>query len=234
MATSAFRTGKAPSFALGESIDVNAVKTNEMGTAHYVRVTSDDISRPAYYVRASRMTIVPGKYFEAWNAVVYAEGVPVFYYPYYRRNLELHANTLSVVPGDESMYGPYLLTDYKWWLNDEVDGKLHLDYREKRGFGVGPDLNLHLGRWGDAQLKYYYLYDQDANETISDTTNFLNLGTMHKNRQRAYVAWGATPLRPAWNLKAVANYQSDQLLLHDFFQSDYGQNPQPITYVEGR
>jgi hypothetical protein len=28
--------------------------------------------------------------------------------------------------------------------------KLHLDYRERRGVGAGPDLNLHLGQWGDA------------------------------------------------------------------------------------
>lgn len=232
LATGAFRTGKAPTYAQGEGMDVSTAKTNEIGTAHYVQVTTDNISHPAYYVRASRMTIVPGKYFEAWNAIVYAEGVPVFYYPYYRRNLELHANTISLMPGDESTYGPFLLTDYKWWLNDEVDGKLHLDYREKRGFAAGPDLNLHLGRWGEAQLKYYYLYDQDPNETTRNTTNFLNLGTMHKNRQRAYVAWGATPYTNL-ELKAVVNYQSDQLLLHDFFQGDYGQNPQPITYVEG-
>lgn len=226
-----FRTGKAPEYAQGDGIDVSTSKTNEMGTAHYVRVTSDNISRPAYYVRASRMTMVPGKYFEAWNAVVYVEGVPVFYYPYYRRNLELHANTISLTPGDESMYGPYLLGYYTWWLNDEVDGKLHLDYRVKRGFAGGPDLNLHLGRWGTAQLKYYYLYDQDPGDTVNTATNYSNLGTIHHNRQRFYMSWQATPYTNL-DLKALVNYQSDQLLLHDFFQGDYGQNPQPITFVE--
>ncbi len=34
------------------------------------------------------------------------------------------------------------------------------------------------------------------------------------------------------DLKALVNYQSDPLFLHDFFVSDYAQNPQPNTFVE--
>jgi LPS-assembly protein len=45
------------------------------------------------------------------------------------------------------------------------------------------------------------------------------------------MGWQATPSTNL-NLKALVNYQSDQLVLHDFFQSDYGQNPQPNTVVE--
>ena len=56
-----------------------------------------------------------------------------------------------------------MLNTYTWYLNDAVDGKVHLDYREKRGLGVGPDLNLHLGQWGEATFKYYYLHDQRPN-----------------------------------------------------------------------
>jgi len=45
-----------------------------------------------------------------------------------------------------------LLSTYTWYLNDAVDGKIHLDYREERGAGGGPDLNLHLGQWGERSL----------------------------------------------------------------------------------
>ena len=27
----------------------------------------------------------------------------------------------------------------------------------------GPELNLHLDRWGEAAFKYYYVHDQDPN-----------------------------------------------------------------------
>jgi LPS-assembly protein len=225
-----FRSGRIPVFFQGDHIQGDV--TNRTYTAQRVYATTDNISQPAYYIRASRMKIVPGKYIEAWNAVVYVKGVPLFYYPYYRRNLDMHSNKMSVMPGDDSSFGPYLLGIYDWRLDDDADGRVHLDYREKRGFGAGPDLNLHLGRWGEVQAKYYYLYDHDANESVNSDTNFDNLGTVHENRQRAFLSWQATPATNL-NVKALVNYQSDQLILHDFFQSDYGQNPQPNTFVEG-
>ena len=56
-----------------------------------------------------------------------------------------------------------MLNNYTWWLNDAMDGKMHLDYYAERGVGMGPDVNLHLGQWGDATLKYYYIHDHDPN-----------------------------------------------------------------------
>jgi LPS-assembly protein len=229
--TGQFRTGKAPFFAQGDKISGGGTKTNQLYTADRVYSTADNVNRPSYYVRASQMKLVPGKYIEARNAVLYVEGVPMFYYPYYRRNLQEHANTLTVMPGDESMYGPFLLGTYTWWLNKYVDGKVHVDYREKRGPGAGPDLNLHLGRLGDAQFEYYYTRDHDTGESVSSNA-FDNLGTIPKDRQRFYMGWQATPYTNI-ETKALVNYQSDDLVLHDFFQSDWGENPQPNTFVEG-
>jgi LPS-assembly protein len=148
MRSEQFRTGKPPAFAAGENLQGDL--SNKVYTASHAFITSDDVSNPVVRIRASRIRIVPGQYIEAWNAVLFADGVPAFYYPYYKRNLGTHANNWNFLPGYSSAYGPFLLSTYTWWLNDSVDGALHLDYREQRGFGVGPDLNLHLGRWGDA------------------------------------------------------------------------------------
>jgi LPS-assembly protein len=95
---------------------------------------------------------------------------------------------------------------------------------------VGPDLQLQLGRWGDFAFKYYYLHDQNPNTSIS-TNSFANLEPIPENRQRFYFAWQATPFTNL-NVKALVNYQSDPLVLHDFFEGDYTENPQPITFVE--
>jgi LPS-assembly protein len=111
-----------------------------------------------------------------------------------------------------------------------VDGKIHLDYRVKRGVGAGPDLNLHLGQWGEAAFKYYYLDDEGLNASTS-TNSFQNLGAMSKNRQRFYLGYQATPFTNL-NVKALVNYQSDPLVLHDFFEGDYTANPQPYTFIE--
>jgi len=226
MQSEQFRTGKPPVFAGGTGLQGNS--SNRTYTARHIFVTTDDVSDPAIRVRASRITIVPGKYVEMWNAVVFLDGVPAFYFPYYRRNLGLHANNLNFLPGYRSAYGPYLLTTYTWFLNDEVDGKLHLDYREKRGAGLGPDVNLHLGRWGEAAFKYYYLHDDKPD---TGTNGLPNFGPVSENRQRVYFSYQATPATNL-NVKALVNYQTDPFVLHDYFGGEYSSNPQPDTFAE--
>ena len=207
--------------------------SNKVYNARHVFVTTDDVSDPAIRIRASHVKIVPGQYFEAWNAVLFLDGVPAFYFPYYKRNLNAHANNLNFLAGYRSAYGPFLLNTYSWFLGDETDGKLHLDYRERRGIGAGPDLNLHLGQWGEATFSYYYLHDHNPNESISMNSFSNLLGTIPENRQRFYFAYQATPFTNL-NLKAMVNYQSDPLVLHDFFEGDYTQNPQPNSIRRGQ
>jgi len=226
MRSEQFRTGKSPIFAAGH--DLQGDISNKVYNAQCIMVTSDDVSDPAVYIRAHKIKIVPGKYFEAWNAVLFLDGVPAFYFPYYKRNLGDHANNLTFLPGFRTAYGPYLLSTYTWWLNDEVDGAFHADYRERRGVGAGPDLNLHFNRWGDASFKYYYLHDQNPNIGTNGLPGTISIP---QNRQRFYFGWQATPFTNL-NVKSVVNYQSDPLVLHDFFEGAYTENPQPNTFVE--
>ena len=165
---------------------------------------------------------------QMWNAIFYVEGVPVFYFPYYQRNLGLHANNFTTTPGYRSAYGAYLLNTYNWYLGDVANGKIHLDYREKRGPGLGPDMNLHLGQWGEATLKYYYSHDSRAN---INTNIYPAFGNIPQDRQRFYLGWQATPATNL-NLKAMVNYQSDPLFVHDFYPGEYTENPQPNTFIE--
>jgi LPS-assembly protein len=231
MRSEQFRTGRSPVFAAGTRltgfIDRKKNATNEvMATKAFV--TTDDYFDPAYEIRASSIKIIPGKSVQMWNAVFYVEGVPVFYFPYYERNLGPRANNYTATPGYRSAYGAYLLNTYNWFLGDMADGKIHADYREARGPGLGPDVNLHLGRWGEATIKYYYQNDSHAN--IS-TNAFPQFGNIPENRQRFYLGWQATPATNL-NLKAMVNYQSDPLFMHDLFEGDYTANPQPNTFIE--
>lgn len=226
MRSDQFRTGRPPVFAEGK--DLLGDVTNKTYSAQHVFVTTDDVSDPAIRIRASRIKIVPGKYMEMWNAVLFVKGVPAFYFPYYERNLGARANNFNVAPGYGSSYGAFLLGDYTWYLGDAVDGKIHLDYRTLRGVGAGPDLNLQLGRWGDAMFKYYFTRDQRPN---SGTNGLPDFGPVPNDRQRVYFSYQATPFTNL-NLKALVNYQTDPFLLHDFFEGDYSDNPQPPTFVE--
>ena len=127
--------------------------------------------------------------------------------------------TISIsCPATAAPTGRICWATYTWCLDDAVDGGLHLDYREKRGVGAGPDLNLHLGRWGEAEFKYYYLHDQDPNQSTNNLPDCS--ATFPKTGSAFYFGWQATPFTNL-NVKALVNYQSDPLVLHDFSQGDY-------------
>jgi len=228
MQSEQFRTGKVPLFAAGKELEGDT--TNQTYHARHAFVTTDDVADPTFRVRASHIKIVPGKYVEMWNAVLFVGDVPTFYFPYYRRNIGPHANNWNFTGGFRSSYGGFMLNNYTWWLNEAVDGKVHLDYYSERGVGIGPDLNLHLGQWGDATFKYYYIHDHDQ---YAGTNGLPDYGSINENRQRVYFGWQATPATNL-NLKALVNYQSDAMMEHDFFLGNYGENPQPNTFVEAQ
>ena len=154
-----FRTGKTPVFVQGEGLRGDT--TNHIYSATNAVITTDDVSEPDYKVRAKRIKIIPGQKVVAHGATLYLLGVPVFYFPYYSRNIGPRANNFNFVPGYRSSYGPFLLSSYHFFIGEEFDGAAHVDYRERRGVGLGPTLNYHFGRWGDGTIKYYYMYDQD-------------------------------------------------------------------------
>jgi lipopolysaccharide assembly outer membrane protein LptD (OstA) len=220
-----FRSGKPPVFMAGKGLH-GTVVSNRLEEAISTNgiITIDDISDPAVEIRATRMKIYPNQKLEAWNAVLYMHGVPMFYFPYYERNLGPHANNFNFIPGYRSLYGPYILGDYTWYLNEELRGKLHMDYRQKRGPGVGPDFDYNLGRWGEGTLSYYYTHDRNP------STNFVP-GPVYENRQRVYFSYQATPYTNL-ELHSLARYQSDGGVNRDFFEGDYRNNPQPNTFVE--
>lgn len=217
-----FRTGSAPMFAAGAGLYGDL--TNHVYTATNALLTADDVAKPGIKVRARKIVIVPGKRIQAYGATLYMGDIPVFYFPYYSRNLGPNSNNFNFTPGYRSLYGPFLLGNYTWFYNEQLDGLIHLDYRERRGPGVGPDVNYRLGPWGEGTFKYYYTHDADSN--IDD------LGVpIPENRQRVWFSYQANPATNLY-LKSLVRYESDPAVTRDFFEREYLQDPQPNSYFE--
>jgi LPS-assembly protein len=217
-----FRTGKAPVFAAGEGL--HGEYTNRVYIATNGIITTDDVAEPAVKVRAKYLKIIPRERVVARHATLYVAGVPVFYFPYFTRSLGPHSSNFTFVPGYRSSFGPFLLSSYTFFLNEELDGTAHVDYRERRGPAGGLDLNYHYGRWGEGTFKYYYLHDQNPAAGGGDPT-------LPNNRQRVDFSYQADP---ATNLsfRARVRYQGDTNIVREFFEGEYRQNDQPSTYVE--
>ncbi len=217
-----FRTGRSPVFAAGEGL--HAELTNRIYLATNGVVTTDDVAEPATKVRAKHLKIMPGDKVVGQHATLYVGKVPVFYFPYYARKLGPRANHFLFIPGYRDSFGPFLLGSYTFFLDDQFDGVAHLDYRERRGVGLGPDLNYHLGRWGNGTFKYCYLHDEEPDAEDSQNVS-------PHNRQRVNFSYQANP---ATNLSIISQvrYQGDTNIIREFYEREYRQNPQPSTFVE--
>jgi LPS-assembly protein len=218
-----FRTGQAPFFVAGEKL--LADMTNQTHTVSNAFVTTDDLAAPEYRIQAKSLRLVPGKYLEARDALLYLGDVPVFYFPYYRRDLGPHPNNFVFTPGYRSRYGPYLLTAYNWHLNENFDTSLHLDYRERRGVGLGPDFNYDAGQLGKGNFQSYYAHDNDP--TAGGGTNV----TTRTDRYRISFSH-ALSLRTNLTAKVVVREQSDLYVVRDFFETEYRKNVQPASFLE--
>jgi LPS-assembly protein len=217
-----FKTGQPPYFATGENLITNP--TNNSYIATNGMFTTDDNPQPNYRLRAKKIIITPGKSIEARHAVLYVGSMPVFYYPYFHKDLGRHPNNFELLPGYRSSWGPFLLTSYNWYWDKHLHGAVNMDARGERGIAGGPDLFFRAPSFGEAMLRYYVMKDQDPRSEpgYEETPS---------TRQRVLFTYDAT-LRTNLTVKGVAAYQSDPLIVRDFFESEYHDNVQPKTFLE--
>ena len=227
-----FRTGRAPFFATGAGLSGD--RTNNIYSATNAFVTTDDVEKPGFRVRARRLSIVPGKYFVARDAVLYFGNVPVFYFPYYRRNFDRQQDSFHFTPGYRSVYGPYLLGSYNWYWEEKLYGSLHADYRLKRGFGAGPDAFYDAGILGEGSARYYYLRDHEPGSLIFTNgipTSSTNGIPIDKDRYRLSFTHQVS-LGTNLTAALVLRQDSDPFVTRDFLESEYRENTQPRSFLD--
>jgi LPS-assembly protein len=222
-----FKTVQSPYSVSGRQMGGTS---NKVQTATNAVISTDDYQKPIVTLHAKTITIAPGDYLEAHQATLYLGRTPIFYWPYYKKSLKPSPNNFEFAPGYRGMFGPYLLSAYNWYGSNGlglgfVDGTLHLDERERRGLAGGPDLALHGGPWGEAAFRYYYANDKD---TKADNIAAPHLG---ENRQRGQFYWEDYPSSNL-SAKVFANYQSDPLIIRDFFEGEYNKNVEPASFGE--
>lgn len=217
-----FRAGFSPLFAGGLKLEGNS--NEQAGVARETFLTTDDVKQPAFRIRAKEFRVVPGRRVDAKNATVYVGDVPVFWLPYYKRDLTTHRAFWRVAPGARSYHGAYLLSSYHFPVTTNVDAGLNLDLYQKRGIGLGPDLNWDFDRWGEGEFRYYYIND---NEPRTDPLD----APIGQDRHRVSFSHRAE-LRPGLTAKAVVREQSDPYIIRDFFESEYRRNTQPNSFLE--
>lgn len=186
------------------------------------KITTCDYEKPHYYFKAKRILIFPNKKIIAYNAFMLVHEVPILYFPVLY--FPLRETQWSVVVGNSDDWGAYILTSYPWLHTEYVDSRVHLDYREERGFAGGLDIFYQLPTEEDASgsIEGYAMHDK-ARE-LSDGT------IVEENRYKVELQH-TQYFDEDTLLRGEFNKYSDEDFLIDFFKDDAENDLRPNSYL---
>jgi len=188
--------------------------------------TCDRAGKPHYRIQARRIAYYTDDKVVAKNALLFVGRIPVMYFPYWRQSLKDGRTNVSVSFGRKKEWGWFVLTSWRYMLNEEVKAVIHLDERELKGFASGIDVEYNTKKYGVGEFKTYFMNERD--KFYSDETDRQNKDIQEKERYRAQV-------KHRWQvdkqtlLMAEYNELSDIDFTKDYLYREYEEDVQPVT-----
>ena len=213
-----------PWYGKGERLEQ---KEQNVIVAHDVVITSCDLSKPHYDVKAQKATLYPEDKIIATNVVFRILEIPVFWWPYLIIPLNQPFGYIS--PGYSDEFGGFMMVGKGFSINKNINGRLLFDWYSKRGFGFGAETKYKFDRLGAGEIKIYGIRDQHSpNERAANP--FESASRDEKNRGR--VSWKhKMRLDPYTTLQSQWHELSDSLFLQDFFEHEHRAEINPQSFV---
>ena len=214
------RSDYEPYFIAGthvESMSENSYRvTNGMFTTH-------DSPDPSFHLRARTIRVYEKDHVVFQNVTFYVGEVPIFWWPYVYQSLD-DAFSFSISPAFLSSWGPSLLTSVTFPITEKIKGRVHLDYRSRRGPAIGFDGNIEYGKddssW--AHLKTYYIQDQDPLLNRTD----LPRNAVPTGRYRLSLEDHTEFTEDIYGIADITKL-SDPFVMQDFYQNEFRIDPEP-------
>ncbi len=206
--------------------DSERVSTNRL-VLENAGLSTCEGDNPDFVIRARDAVLLDGHKLRAKNVLLVVAGIPVFYLPMLNKDLEKDSN-LDLVPGYSDSMGAFLLSAYNYPVTDELRAATRLDYRTKRGVGVGQDFTWEKPGDYFGGFRAYYADDQEPIDDNDQTEE--ELGILDNDRYRLRLSHNQT-FTPRDYLIVEMNYLSDPDILEDFFDEEFRNNAQPENRV---
>ena len=154
--------------------------------------------------------------------------LPLFYLPRFTHKIDDTKPMIVFTPGYKKDWGAFLLSQTRYYINENLKGVIHVDGREHKGVAFGVDAKYKIPQMGEGSIRTYYM-----NELNMTAKRFYSekLGkTIARERFRA--EW-----RHKWDIdektNAILQYYklSDSTLLKDYFEREYQKDNSPRTFL---
>jgi len=209
----------------GISTQVDKVSDDEL-KAKKAYITTCNLDKPHYRLRAKQILIYPGDKIVAKNVVFMSGECPVFYIPKYVQRIDDKRPRVTVVPGHDKDWGTYLLTAWRYYFIEDQQGRLHLDYREKKDFAWGVTHKYKISDLGEGLLKTYYMHERSI-----QSKHLWDEDRRTKEKERFKIQWYHKKEIDD-QTTALLEYHKfkDDTFMKDYFFREYEKDEEPETY----
>ncbi len=190
-------------------------------------LTTSDWDKPEYRLQAKKVEVYPGDKLIAKHVTLRLGNIPIMYFPRYTQSLNDTKPKFIFTPGYDKDWGAFVLTQYRYYFNDDFKGVLHLDYRERKDIAEGLDFNYRTDKFGQGLIRLYYMNERSI--TSSRIWDERTSPTIERERFKAQ--W-----RHKWDIDertdAIWQYYklSDSEFLKDYFESEHRDEASPESY----
>ncbi|MFH1504625.1 MAG: LptA/OstA family protein [Candidatus Omnitrophota bacterium] len=201
-------------------------------------ITTCDLEHPHWRLTAKRIFVYPGDKIVARNMILMIGDTPVFYLPKYSHSLKDNMPPIEFSAGKTKEWGTYMLSRYRYRLNDKSKGKIIYDYYYKRGKGFGLSNSTDTD-FGSIFAKYYSIadvyYKLDSREDKlsglpGSRVSPARIKYLEDDRYKAQIFYEWEPLEKL-SIKSEFNKYSDEYIMEDFFAREHEASPTTSTYA---
>jgi len=123
--------------------------------------TSCDLSLPHYKIRAEKISIRLNDEIVMNNVTFCLGDIPIFWLPFFVQYLREENRFILPSFSYGDFAGWSIQTGYYFYASPFFQAKLHLDYREKKGWAEGVDISYHL-KESKGKLNTYFIKEKDT------------------------------------------------------------------------
>jgi len=185
-------------------------------------VTTCDLDKPHWRIQAKEIRIYLDREVKAYNVFIYVGNIPIFYMPIYVQPLIEGWPEVTIVPGRTYDWGNYVLTAWRYYINKNSQGNIHLDYRDKKGIGYGVDYKYDTEELGEGIARVYYTHENDK-------WAYRDSGYEDDRWRMQYMHMVDLPENSRCTVEI--NKLSDDEVMKDYFERENEENPEPDNYI---
>jgi len=210
-------------------------KIDKVGDNHIILhngyITTCDLDEPHFKLRAPKVDIYQGDKAIARRMTFVVGKVPILFIPRYTQDLRQKKPVIVFTPGYDKQWGMFILSQYRYFINENATATLHLDYRSRKGLGEGADFDYDSEKFGNGLMRIYYTQERDTDDKYFFQRAFTDPTRATIERERFKGEW-----RHKWDIddrtSAIWQYYklSDGDFLKDYFEREYENDTNPPTY----